>query len=190
MKFFTMFAIGGYIASALASPIVAANDVAKRQDDSSLVDQKNTLLSSIQAQTAIINNTMASVPSDPTDDQLTASAASIAPQLQAITALLTSANTTVAGQAPTSKRSPKGFPAPPPDLIKVVGSILYELLFTTKVILFKLGLGKVVLYLTPLVLAVKGLVFSLDFVVPGLLISVGPIVNQLLTAVGLSLIAL
>lgn len=50
--------------------------------------------------------------------------------------------------------------------------------------------GKVVIYLTPLVLSLKGLVFSLDLVVGGALLAVGAIVNELLKAVGLALIGL
>lgn len=56
-SFLTFFAIGGFIASSIANPIVVANDVAKRQDDdyAELGATLETLLSSIQAQTALIS---------------------------------------------------------------------------------------------------------------------------------------
>jgi hypothetical protein len=50
--------------------------------------------------------------------------------------------------------------------------------------------GKVLIYLTPLVLSLKSLLFSLDLVVGGVLLAVGPTVNELLKAVGLGLIGI
>lgn len=52
------------------------------------------------------------------------------------------------------------------------------------------NIGKVVIYLTPLVLSLKSLLFSLDLVVGGVLVAVGAIANELLKAVGLALIGL
>ncbi|KAI1303978.1 hypothetical protein F5Y03DRAFT_179800 [Xylaria venustula] len=184
-SFFSFFAIGSLIAGAIANPIVAANSVEKRQDYDALYDGLSTLLTNIQAQTAIINSTLDTVPENPTDADTTADAAAIAPQLQTITDLLTAANATVVKRAIAD-----GYHHSKPDLFKVLSAIIYELLFTVKKILFKLGLGKVVIYLTPLVLALKGLVFSLDLVVGGALLAVGAIVNELLKAVGLALIGL
>jgi hypothetical protein len=185
-SFLTFFAIGGFIASSIANPIAVTNDVAKRQDDdyAELGATLTTLLENIQGQTAIINSTLDASPETLTDEEATATAAGIAPQLQAITDLITAANTTVVKRALVEARYGK------PDLFKTLSKILYEVLFTVKKILFKLGLGKVVIYLTPLVLSLKSLLFSLDLVVGGVLLAVGAIANELLKAVGLALIGL
>lgn len=89
-----------------------------------------------------------------------------------------------------------------------VSIIIYEILFTIKIILIKLGLGKisvfppsnalfadlvpacVLVYLKPLLLALIGLIKALDKVVLGLLIAVGGIVNALLAALGLGLLGI
>lgn len=52
------------------------------------------------------------------------------------------------------------------------------------------GAGKVVIYITPLAFALKGLLFKLDLVIGGLLFAVGALANELLKAVGVALIAL
>ncbi|RYC64085.1 hypothetical protein CHU98_g2110 [Xylaria longipes] len=185
----TFFAIGGFIASSIASPTAVSDSVAKRQGDDGLAElgaSLETLLSNIQAQTAIINSTLESVPDTPTDTEATTDAEQIAPQLQAITDLLTNADSAIV----TTKRALVEARYSKPGLFKTVSLILYELLFTVKVVLFKLGLGKVVIYLTPLVLSLKGLLFKLDLVVGGVLLAVGALANELLKAVGVALIAL
>lgn len=53
-----------------------------------------------------------------------------------------------------------------------------------------LFVGKVLIYLTPLVLSLKGLLFSLDLVVGGVLLAVGALTNELLKTVGLGLIGI
>ncbi|KAI0515110.1 hypothetical protein F5B22DRAFT_202654 [Xylaria bambusicola] len=181
---FTIFAIGGLITSAIANPIAVSESLEKRQDYEALGASLTTLLANIQEQTAIINSTLDAVPENPTDAQATADASQIAPQLQAITDLLTAANTTVVKRALVEARFGK------PDLFKTLSIIIFEVLFTVKKILYKLGLAKVVHYLTPLAFALKGLVFSLDHVVGGVLLAVGGITNELLKAVGLALIGL
>ncbi|KAI0399153.1 hypothetical protein F4802DRAFT_60226 [Xylaria palmicola] len=184
--FLTFFAIGGFIASSIANPIAVSNGVEKRQDDdyAQLGASLETLLGNIQKQTAVINSTLDATPENPTDAQTTADAEKIAPQLQAITDLLTAADSSLVKRAFVEASYGK------PDLFKTLSKIIYEVLFTVKKILFKLGLGKVVIYLTPLVLALKKLLFSLDKVVGGALFAVGAIVNELLKAVGLALIGL
>ncbi|KAI1354768.1 hypothetical protein F5Y01DRAFT_272692 [Xylaria sp. FL0043] len=184
MKFLAFFALGGLLTSAFASPVAVSSSVEKRQDYDALEATLTTLFADIQKQTAIINSTVDAVPENPTDADATADAAAIAPQLQTITDLLTAVNGTIVKRAVVEARFGK------PDLFKTLSLIIFELLFTVKKILFKLGLGKVVIYLTPLVLALKSLVFSLDLVVGGVLLAVGPTVNELLKAVGLALIGL
>ncbi|GAP92694.1 putative outer capsid protein VP5 [Rosellinia necatrix] len=184
--FLTFFAIGGFIASSIANPIAAADSVEKRQDDdyAELGASLTALLANIQKQTGIINSTLESVPENPTDEQATADAAQIAPQLQAITNLITAVDSSVVKRAVVEARYGK------PDLFKTLSLIIYEILGTVKHALFKLGLGKVVIYITPLVLSLKGLIFSLDKVVGGALLAVGAVANELLKTVGLALIGL
>ncbi|KAI1122090.1 hypothetical protein F5Y10DRAFT_287535 [Nemania abortiva] len=185
--FLTVFAIGGFIASSIANPIAISNSVEKRQEDdySELGAALTTLLADIQKQTAIINSTLETIPENVGEEQATTDAASLAPQFQAITDLLTAANATVVKRAIVEAR---GFGKP--DIFKTLSIIVYEILGTVKFTLFKLGLGKVVIYLTPLVLSLKGLLFSVDLVVKGALLAVGPLVNEVLKAVGLALIGL
>jgi hypothetical protein len=85
----------------------------------------------------VVDTTLNAIPENPTDAQATDDAAAIAPQLQAITDLLTAANTTlVAKRAVLEARHGKA------DLFKTLSIIIYELLGTVKFIIFKLGLGK------------------------------------------------
>ncbi|KAI0103965.1 hypothetical protein GGR51DRAFT_561342 [Nemania sp. FL0031] len=184
--FLTFFAIGGFIAGSIANPIAISNSVEKRQEDdyAALGATLTTLLADIQKQTAIINSTLETVPENVSEDQATTDAAQIAPQLQAITDLITAVNGTVVKRALVEARFGK------PDLFKTLSIIIYEILGTVKFTLFKLGLGKVVIYVTPLVLSLKSLLFSLDLVVGGVLLAVGPLVNEVLKAVGLALIGL
>jgi hypothetical protein len=55
--FFTVFAIGSFIASSIANPIAIANGVEKRQDDdyAALDASLTTLLANIQKQTGAIS---------------------------------------------------------------------------------------------------------------------------------------
>ncbi|KAI0483436.1 hypothetical protein F4859DRAFT_512091 [Xylaria cf. heliscus] len=187
-SFLTFFAIGGFIASSIANPIAVSGSVAKRQDDDDLAAlgaTLETLLSNIQEQTAIINATLNAVPDTLTDAEAAANAEKIAPQLQVITDLLTATDSGV-----TSKRALVATGYSKPDLFKIISHIIYELLFTVKIILIKLGLVKVVIFLKPLVLSLKGLLYKLDLVVGGLLYAVASIANELLKAVGVALIGL
>lgn len=56
--FLTFFAIGGFIASAIANPVAIAGSVEKRQDDDAydaLGESLTALLANIQKQTAVIS---------------------------------------------------------------------------------------------------------------------------------------
>jgi hypothetical protein len=84
----------------------------------------------------LVDATLAAVPENPTDVQTTQEATAIAPQLQAITDLLTAANTAVVvKRALIEARHGKA------DLFKTLSIIIYELLGTVKFTIFKLGLG-------------------------------------------------
>ncbi|KAI0908768.1 hypothetical protein F4823DRAFT_563563 [Ustulina deusta] len=181
--FLSFFAIGGFIASAIANPITVTNSVEKRQDYVELGVSLTTLLADIQKQTAIINSTLDTVTENPIDVDVGVDVSQIVPQLEAITDLLKGVNVNVVKRVFVEVSLGKL------DVIQTVSAIIYEVLFTVTAILSKLGLG-VITYLTPVILALKGLVFSLDSVVGGVLAVVGPIVNELLKAVGLVLISL
>ncbi|KAJ2996037.1 hypothetical protein NUW58_g1104 [Xylaria curta] len=63
--FLTFFAIGGFIASAIANPIAVSNSVAEKRQDDDLAKLGATLeglLGDILKQTAIINSTLEAVP--------------------------------------------------------------------------------------------------------------------------------
>ncbi|KAI0019178.1 hypothetical protein F4780DRAFT_780710 [Xylariomycetidae sp. FL0641] len=187
--FLTFFAIGGFIASSIANPIGAATaGVSKRQDDENFDDLNTsltTLLANIKEQTAIINATVQAAPENPTAAEATQAGDSMAPQFQIITDLL---------KAETQKYSKRSLVelvsrgCGKPCIFETVSWIIYELLCTVKFIIFKLGLGCVLVYLTPLVYALVDLLKCLDKVVAGLLFAVTAIVNELLKAVGLGLL--
>ncbi|KAI1816543.1 hypothetical protein GGS20DRAFT_583371 [Poronia punctata] len=161
----TLFAIGGFIASTIANPL-----------------GYTTTTTSLSK-----HATMETVPQNATSAEIDSDVSKIIPQLQTITDLLTAANSTVTvvvKRAFLEKRHGKD------DLFKTLSIIIYELLGTVKFIIIKLGLGKVLIYLAPLVLALKSLLLSLDLVVGGVLIAVGAIVNELLAAVGIGLIGI
>ncbi|KAI1503448.1 hypothetical protein F5X99DRAFT_105059 [Biscogniauxia marginata] len=183
---FTIFTVGGFIASTIANPVAMSGSVEKRQDEE--YDELNasltTLFAKIQEQTAIINETVQAAPENITEQQANATAASIAPQLQAITDLLTTETTKFAKRSLTEVRGIHT----KADLFATVSIVIWELLFTVKFLIFKLGLGSILIYATPLVLSLVGLLKSLDKVVAGLLFAVVPIVNELLKAVGLGLL--
>ncbi|KAI0394207.1 hypothetical protein F5Y17DRAFT_476013 [Xylariaceae sp. FL0594] len=207
-SFLTIFAIGSFIASTIANPIAAlshqsqtSKGLQERQTSSDVdYDAMNasltTLLADIQKQTGLINTTLTTLPSNPTEADVDAEVAQIAPQLQAITDLLNAANASSSSSTTTvfslaravfvAEKRHKG----KEDLFKTLSIIIYELLGTVKFIIFKLGLGKVLIYLTPLVLSLKGLLFSLDLVVGGVLLAVGALANELLKTVGLGLIGI
>ncbi len=150
------------------------------------------------------DSTLDTVTENPIDVDVGVDVSQIVPQLEAITDLLKGVNVNVVKRVFVEVSLGKL------DVIQTVSAIIYEVLFTVTAILSKLGLGTldnattdflpvciyadtgtgVITYLTPVILALKGLVFSLDSVVGGVLAVVGPIVNELLKAVGLVLISL
>ncbi|KAI1343149.1 hypothetical protein F5Y15DRAFT_412812 [Xylariaceae sp. FL0016] len=183
--FLTLFAIGGFIASSIANPI-ALDAVEKRQDEdyTDLNTEMTTLLAKIKEQTAIMNATVNAAPENPTVAEANAAGASMAPQMAAITELL---------KAETKKYSKRFFAEArggcgKPCIFETISIIIYELLCTVKFIIFKLGLGCILVYITPLVLALVDLLKCLDKVVASLLLAVTVIVNELLKAVGLGLL--
>ncbi|KAI1805372.1 hypothetical protein F4811DRAFT_561221 [Daldinia bambusicola] len=180
---FTLFAVGGFIASSIANPINVETSVEKRQDIDAIETSLETLFTQIQEQTAKINETLTPVPDAAPETDATAAADSIAPQLDAIADLLDK-SAAIAKRAIVEARFVKE------DIFKTLSLILFELLGTVKFILIKLGLGPVLIHLVPLILALVKLVKALDKVVDGLLFAVKFIVDDLLKAVGLGLLGL
>jgi hypothetical protein len=64
--FFTIFTIGGFIASSIANPIALSNGIEKRQDDdyTELDASLTTLLANIQEQTGAISKYLPTQPQD------------------------------------------------------------------------------------------------------------------------------
>ncbi|KAI1863277.1 uncharacterized protein JN550_009803 [Neoarthrinium moseri] len=183
-----LFAFGGLFASTIANPIGAVEALAKRQDDEDFATQGvalEDLFAKVQEQTGQINKTVDAVPDTATGPQTDKAAADIAPQLDAITVLLSTAADNIAKRDLQARHGWKKA-----DIFVIVSKLIYEILCTVKVLLFKLGLAKVIIYLTPLVLALVKLLKALDHVVAGLLLAVKSIANELLKAVGLGLLGL
>ncbi|KAI6084143.1 hypothetical protein F4821DRAFT_280332 [Hypoxylon rubiginosum] len=176
---FTLFAVGGFLATSIASPLA----VEKRQDIDAIETSLETLLTQIQEQTELINSTLTPVADAAPEADAEAVAEQIAPQLDVIADLLDkSAN--IAKRAILDGRYVKE------DIFRTVSIILYELLGTVKFILIKLGLGPVLFHLVPLILALVKTLKALDKVVDGLLFAVKFIADDLLKAVGLGLLGL
>ncbi|KAI5866047.1 hypothetical protein GGS23DRAFT_594201 [Durotheca rogersii] len=179
-----LFALGGCsLAASIGNPAVADARVERRQDIDGIETSLEALLVQIQERTAQINETLIPVRDAAPEEDAKPAAASIAPQLQAISDLLDK-SATLTKRAVVESRFVKA------DLIKTVSLILWELLGTVKFILLKLGLGPVLFDLLPLVLSLVGLLKSLNLAVDGLLIAVKFIADDLLKAVGLGLLGL
>ncbi|KAK4187428.1 hypothetical protein QBC35DRAFT_552077 [Podospora australis] len=170
-------------ASALATPIVAENKLVSRQYESQ-GDEIDQLTALVRTHTANINATTAAVQDSPNLEQQNAAAAALAPDLNAITAALQAATTTIAKRAWQEKVARTGTPCPKDCLFIKVQILVWEIACTIKFIIIKLGLACVLHLLTPLLLALVGLVKALDKVVLGLLIVVKGLLTTVLGAVG------
>ncbi|KAI1760645.1 hypothetical protein GGR53DRAFT_74303 [Hypoxylon sp. FL1150] len=180
---FTLFAVGGFFATSIASPLAVDTSVERRQDIDAIETSLETLLTQIQEQTGLINSTLTPVADAAPEADAEAVAEQIAPQLDVIADLLDK-SATIAKRALLDRRYVKE------DIFRTVSIILYELLGTVKFILLKLGLGPVLFHLVPLILALVKTLKALDKVVDGLLIAVKFIADDLLKAVGLGLLGL
>ncbi|KAI1442255.1 hypothetical protein F5Y02DRAFT_266579 [Annulohypoxylon stygium] len=182
-SFFSVLALGGFIATSIASPVVVDTGVQKRQDIDAIETALETLFAQIQEQTTQINATLTPVQDAAPEAEAQTAADAIAPQLETIGELLDQASS-IAKRSILEGRFVKE------DIFKTVGLILFELLGTVKFILIKLGLGPVLIHLVPLILALVKTLKALDKVVEGLLIAVKFIADDLLKAVGLGLVGL
>ncbi|KAI1777013.1 hypothetical protein F4818DRAFT_332859 [Hypoxylon cercidicola] len=180
---FTLFAVGGFLATSIASPVAVETSVEKRQDIDGIETSLEMLFTQIQEQTGKINATLTPVADAAPEADAQVVADEIAPQLEVIADLLDK-SATIGKRAILEGRYVKE------DIFKTVSIILYELLGTVKFILIKLGLGPVLFHLVPLILALVKTLKALDKVVDGLLIAVKFIADDLLKAVGLGLLGL
>ncbi|KAH8878923.1 hypothetical protein GQ53DRAFT_856838 [Thozetella sp. PMI_491] len=170
---FSLFAL---VASAIATPLVS-----ERQTDAQEATIEK-LSATVQGYTANINKTINALSDNPSLAEQSAAVAAIAPSLQGITDALNGANTAV------SKRD--SYTTQAKGLLAVVTLLVWEIVGTVKLLLKKIGLGLVLVHLTPLLVSLAGLVKSLDRVVGGLLIAVKVIVDSLLGAVAAGLLKL
>ncbi|KAK4461960.1 hypothetical protein QBC42DRAFT_251970 [Cladorrhinum samala] len=190
------FALLALASTALTTPILTSEEtkLASRQLESQ-ADILDNLLSVIQTHTANINATTQAAPENPDLAQQNAAAAALAPDLNAITTALTSATTQFAKRSLIEARTGGGGGTPPKScssdcLLIKVKIIVFELIYTIKFIIIKLGLACVLHLLTPLLLALVGLVKALDKVVVGLLIVVKTLVTGVLGTLAGGLLAL
>ncbi|ROW07524.1 hypothetical protein VPNG_07088 [Cytospora leucostoma] len=171
-------------AGAFASPVVAAN--AALQRDTTTVTKNVTITSvteNIRTYTSYINETVVEAPANPTTEERNTIIINIAPKIEAITDILT-----VATKAASSADFWRGVPQS--NLLADVLALVYEIVFTVKALVVKLGITGLLVYLQPLFLALGGLVRALDLVVDGLLITVQGILDTVLNAVANILVGL
>ncbi|KAJ4417288.1 hypothetical protein N0V85_001912 [Neurospora sp. IMI 360204] len=171
--FFSFFALA---ASAFATPIIAERQIESQADQ---IDQLTAL---VRQHTANMNATAARYPDNPTLAQQTDAANKLKPDFDAVTDALKAATATL------SKREFWTEPVARTDggscdkdcLTLKIKILVYEITCTLKFLIIKLGLGCLIPLLTPLLLALSGLLKCLDKVVTGLLFLVGGLLHSLL----------
>lgn len=161
-------------AGAIAGPIAVPRDTVTEVTTQGPVTFV-TLTESVRTYTAQINKTLETVPENPTVEAQTKVITTLTPQIEGITDLLIKAT-----KAATSKDFLSGVTG---DTLSAVLSLVNEVVYTVKAIIAKLGLDGVLQLVQPLILALGGLVRSLNLVVDGLLIVVQGILNTVLSTV-------
>ncbi|KAK0709262.1 hypothetical protein B0T26DRAFT_859922 [Lasiosphaeria miniovina] len=167
-------------ASAMATPLVSERQLESQGDE------LDKLTSTIRGYTANINKTTAAAPSNPTLADQTAAGAALGPDLQGITNALTAATALLSKRDFVLARTACGSDC----LLLKVKILVWEIAFTLKVVIVKLGLGCVLVYLTPLLLSLVGLLKCLDKVVAGLLFAIKGLLTEILGAVAGGVLAL
>ncbi|KAH6617193.1 hypothetical protein F5144DRAFT_633462 [Chaetomium tenue] len=182
----SFLALFTFAASALATPLLASRQLESQADE---LDQLTEL---VKVHTANINTTTAAVQDNPSLTQQNAAAAALAPDFDAITAALTSATTTLAKRVwTTTTTGGGGDDACGQDcLIVKVQLLVWEVACTLKFVIVKLGLACVLAWLKPLLLALVGLIKSLDKVVLGVLVLVKSLLTTVLGTVAGALLEL
>ncbi|ROW08485.1 hypothetical protein VMCG_03236 [Cytospora schulzeri] len=166
-------------ASAFASP-VASRDVSVEKVEKTLTI--TTLTQQVKSYTSSINETIATVDVHPTIEIQTSLLDTLGPKLEGITDLLHSATKAAA--------KPAFWDGEKDQLLAKVTALVFEIVYTVKAVIAKLGLSGLLVYVRPLLIAVGGLVRSLDIVVDGLLITVQGILDTVLGAVSNTLSSL
>ncbi|KAK4665700.1 hypothetical protein QC763_403765 [Podospora pseudopauciseta] len=202
-----IFSLLALATSALAGPVVTESQLSPRQLEGQ-ADQLDTLLALVQTHTGNINSTTAAVQDNPSVDQQNAAAAALAPDFNAITSALTSATTLLAKRAwedtvifartgGDDKDGGHGGGKDGPNksctkecLLVKIELLVWEIACTIKLVIIKLGLACVLQILTPLLLALVGLIKALDKVVLGLVIVVKALLHTILGTVAGALLAL
>lgn len=183
---------------ALAATVVAGPIVARQVETQA--DEIDVLFEKISEHTANINATTAAAPENPNILEQNAAAAALAPDFAAITSALTDATTILAKRAfdvYVRNGGGKDKPKPPKNdkcdndcLFIKIKKLVFELTCTLRFVIIKLGLGCVLIYLTPLIIALSGLIKALDKVVAGLLYAVKEILESLLGGIAAGLLGL
>ncbi|KAM7184604.1 hypothetical protein V8F33_012894 [Rhypophila sp. PSN 637] len=176
------------ILSALAASVLATPVISERQLETQ-ADEIDKLTAVVLQHTANINKTTAAAPENPDLLQQNAAAAALAPDFQGITNALTAATTILTKRALGLEKAPRGACGGDCLLVKVK-FLVWEIACTLKFVIIKLGLACVLIYLTPLILALAGLLKCLDKVVAGLLFAVKGILSAVLGAVAGGLVGL
>ncbi|KUI69439.1 hypothetical protein VM1G_05367 [Cytospora mali] len=172
-------------ASAFASPVVsnAQRDVVVGQvQEVQKTLTITTLTQQVQTYTASINETVLSVAENPTVEVQTTVINTLAPKIEGITDLLHSATKAAA--------QPEFWEGETDQLVSKVTALVFEIVYTLKALIVKLGLSGLLIYVRPLIIALGGLVRSLDIVVDGLLITVQGILDTVLNVVANTLVSL
>ncbi|KAK3401804.1 hypothetical protein B0T20DRAFT_346247 [Sordaria brevicollis] len=179
--FFSFFALA---ASAFATPIIAERQL---ESQATQIDQLTDL---VRQHTANMNATAASYPDNPSLAQQNDAAKKLKPDFDAITAALSAATTTLSKRefwteivARTGDSNPPsgGGSACDKDCLTIKIKILvFEIAYTLKFLIVKLGLACLLPLITPLIIALSGLIKALDKVVAGLLFLVGGLLSAIL----------
>ncbi|KAG7286432.1 hypothetical protein NEMBOFW57_008742 [Staphylotrichum longicolle] len=184
------FALFSFAVSALATPIIAERQLETQANE---IDQLTEL---VKLHTANINKTTTAVQDNPSTEQQNAAAAALAPDFEAITEALKAATTSVAKRGWASLVEARtggggGGGACPQDCLLIkIQLLVWEIACTLRFVIVKLGLACVLAYLKPLLLALVGLIKSLDKVVVAVLILVKSLLSLVLGAVAALLLEL
>lgn len=181
--FFSFFALA---ASAFATPIIA-----ERQLESQAT-QLDELTALVRQHTANMNATAASYPDNPSLAQQNDAAKKLKPDFDAVTDALKAATSTLAkrefwteivARGGDSSNPPSGGGGSSCDkdcLTIKIKILIFEIAYTLKFLIIKLGLACLLPLITPLIIALSGLIKALDKVVAGLLILVGGLLHAIL----------
>jgi len=192
MRFFSVFALTGLAATAIASPVaVSESAVQKRQTGpSAALTLLTNLLSTVKVHTAAINTTVATITSSSTPAEKAAAAAAAGADLTTITTEITTAATAAKALTVTKRSDLVARQASTTTIAAALQALLEELVATVQNLVTNLGLGPLLSFLNPLLSALGTLVLSLIPVVDDLLAIVEELLDGILTGLGTALLGL